>query len=376
MNKKEIAEIKRRLNPQFHNVTCIRGCYVNSQGEVISSFARSLEGMGEEEAEKYLAVFKKVLSGVQGQNLLDVEFTPEQVMDSPEHALLMRLKDTALTEDDSVNALFERIIPTLHPGEDHTLILLMHDGYDVPYRSQDGLRTTEMSTEVFHYILCAVCPVRLTRPSLGYNPDTNDFRSRESDWVVAMPEEGFMFPCFEERAADIYKALYYTRDTAQSHDELVQVLFAHQTPMPAAVQKETFQAVLQESLREDCSLEVLQAVQEQVMEKMEAQKSDRHAQPLKIDKYDVKETLAACGVKPANMQAFDESFDQRFGEQARLDAVNVVSPRQFEVRTSSVVIRVNADRSDLVETRVIDGRTYILIRAEEGVEVNGVSVVV
>jgi len=373
MNKKEISEIKRRLNPDFHNVTCIRGCYVNGQGEVISAFTRSLEEMGEEEAEKYLSIFKKVLSGSQGQNLLDIEFSPEQVIHSREHQLLMRLKDSALTDDEAVNALYEAIIPAL-PPEEHSLILVMHDGYDVPYRSQDGQRVAEMSTEVFHYILCAVCPVKLTKPILGYNPDTNDFRNRQSDWVASMPESGFMFPCFEERAADIYKALFYTKDTSQSHDELISSLFAFTPPMPAQAQKENFQAVLQESLREECSMEVLQAVHEQVMEKIEERKQDKNAPPLKIDKYDVKEVLAECGVKPAHMEAFDARFDQCFGDQAKLDAVNVVSPRQFEVKTPSVVIKVNSARADLVETRVIDGLPYILIRAEEGVEVNGVSV--
>lgn len=373
MNKKEIAEIKRRLNPEFHNITCIRGCYVNGQGEIISTFTRSVEGMGEEEAQKYLAIFKKVLSGVQGQNLLDIEFSPEQVMRSGEHQLLMRLKDTALTDDEVVNTLFENMIPALH-SQDHTLILVMHDGYDVPYRSQDGNRVSEMSTEVFHYILCAVCPVKLTKPILGYNPDTNDFRNRESDWVASMPEQGFMFPCFEERAADIYKALFYTKDTADSHEDLVHALFAFQPPMPAQVQKETFQAVLQESLGEDCSLEVMQAVHEQVMEKMEEQKADKQAPAPKIDKYDVKEVLAGCGVKPAHMEKFEERFDQQFGGQAQLDAVNLISPRQFQVKTPSVVIKVNSDRADLVETRIIDGLPYILIRAEEGVEVNGVNV--
>ena len=33
-----------------------------------------------------------------------------------------------------------------------------------------------------------------------------------------------------------------------------------------------------------------------------------------------------------------------------------------------------ADKRDLVETRVLGGAKYILIRAEEGVEVNGVPV--
>ena len=82
------------------------------------------------------------------------------------------------------------------------------------------------------------------------------------------------------------------------------------------------------------------------------------------------------GVSAARMEAFHDSFDQAFGEQARLDAVNIVSPRQFEVRTPAVVVKVNPDRSDLVETRLIDGHPYILIRADEGVEVNGVSVTV
>ena len=48
--------------------------------------------------------------------------------------------------------------------------------------------------------------------------------------------------------------------------------------------------------------------------------------------------------------------------------------KQLEVKTPDVTIKVNPERSDLVETRVIDGARYILIRAEEGVEVNGVQI--
>ena len=374
MNKKDIAEIKRRLQLEHNNITCIRGCYVNKQGEVISAFSRSLVGMAQEEAEKYLAIFKRVLSGTQGQNLLDIDFTPEQVMDSPEHQLLTALKDTALKDDDTVQYFFQQIMGSLRM-EDHYLILILHDGYDIPYRSsQDDSKAADMSDEVFHYVLCAICPVRLTKPTLSYDAAENDFHSKEADWIVSAPEMGFLFPAFEERAANIYRALYYTRDTAVSHDDFVSALFQSDLPMPAQVQKETFQAILQETLQEDCSLEVMQAVQDQVMEKMEEQKADKQAEPLKLTKYDVTDVLAECGVSPAHMEAFHEKYDQEFGQQARIDAVNIVSPKQFEVRTPSVVIKVNGDRSDLVETRTIDGHPYILIRADEGVEVNGVSV--
>ena len=376
MNKKDIGEIKRRFNLEHNNITCIRGCYVNNQGDVISTFSRSLVGMGQEEAEKYLAIFKRTLSGTQGQNLLDIEFPPEEILRSPEHQLLTALKDTALKDDETVEAFFQQIIANLHL-EDHYLILLIHDGYDIPYRSkQDGSRDNDMSTEVFHYILCSVCPVKLTRPALSYDAGRNDFCSKESDWIVGPPEMGFLFPAFEERAANIYEALYYTRDTADTHEDFINAVFHAEPPMSPAMEKETFQSILMETLQEDCSYEVMQAVHDQVMEKMEEQKAEKRSDPLKLTKYDVTDVLAECGVTPAHMEAFNEKYDQAFGEQARISAVNVASPKQFEVRTPSVVVKVNSDRSDLVETRVIDGHPYILIRADEGVEVNGVNVTV
>ena len=374
MNKKDIAEIKRRFNLEHNNITCIRGCYVNNQGEVISSFTRSLVGMAQEEAEKYLAIFKRTLSGNQGQNLLDIHFDPETMESAPEYQLLTALKDTALKDDETVEYFFQQLINGLHM-EDHYLILLMHDGYDIPYRSkEDGSKVADMSTEVFHYILCSVCPVRLTKPTLSYDAGKNDFRSRESDWIVGAPEMGFLFPAFEERAANVYQALYYTRDTAEGHDDFVNTVFQSELPMPADQQKEIFQNILKETLEEDCSYEVMQAVHEQVMERLEEKKQEKSSEPVELTKYDVTDVLAECGVSTEHMEAFNDKFDQEFGQQMRLNAVNVTNPKQFEVRTPSVVIKVNSDRTDLVETRVIDGHPYILIRADDGVEVNGVNV--
>lgn len=374
MNKKDIAEIKRRLNLEHHNITCIRGCYVNKQGEIISSFSRSLEGMPQEEAEKYLALFRRALSGTQGQNLLDVEFTPQQVMDSPEHRLLTALKDTALRDDETVEAFFQQIISHVQ-SQEHYLILLMHDGYDLPRRTgPEGRADAEMSTEVFHYVLCCVCPVKLTKPTLRYDADRNDFCSREADWIVGAPEMGFLFPAFEERAANLYQALYYTRDTAQNHEDFVEAVFQSPLPPPADTQTELFHAILQETLEEDCSLEVLQAMHDQVISRLEEQKTDKQAEPLKMSRFDVQDVLEECGVKPERVAAFADKYGETFGDQARISAVNIANPKQFSLSTPQVQIRIQSDRTDLVETRIIDGHAYILIRADEGVEVNGVSV--
>jgi len=373
MNKKDINEIRRRFNLEHHNITCIHGCYVNSQGEPISTFVRYLQGMGQEEAEKFLSIFKRTLSGTQSQNLLDINFTPQQVMESQEHKLLMALRDSALKDEEIVDYFFQQVRENLHM-EDHYLILLMHDGYDVPYRNSNGDKDEEQSSQVFHYILCSICPVKLTKPALAYDPAANNFHSKESDWVVGAPEMGFLFPCFEERSANIYRALYYTRDTQENHDDFVDALFQSELPMPAAVQKEAFQEILQESLQEECSYEVMQTVHEQVLEKMEEMKAEKITEPLKLGKHEVKKMLEECGVAPERTAVFEEKYDEKFGGLTDLSAVNIVSPKQFELRTPQVVIKVSPDRSDLVETRIIDGHPYILIRAEEGVEVNGVNI--
>ncbi len=233
-----------------------------------------------------------------------------------------------------------------------------------------------MSCAVFQYILCCVCPVKLTRPALTYDPGRNDFFSKEADWAVGAPDMGFLFPACEEGAANISRALYYTRDTAENHQNFVDAVFNAPLPPPAEAQQELFQAVLQTSLKEECSMEVMQALHDQVMEKMEEQKADKRAEPLKLTRYDVQDVLEECGVEPDRVAAFARQYDQAFGDQARISAVNIANPKQFSVRTPQVTIRVPSDRSDLVETRTIDGHVYILIRADEGVSVNGVSVTV
>ena len=373
MNRKEISEIRRRFNLDKNAISCVRGCYVNEKREIVSMFNRPLLSFPEEEAEKYLAIFRRTLAGVPGRNLVDMVFRPDQVMDGEEHRLLSAMRNTALKVEEGVQAFYQKVIDSLEI-EGNYLILLTHDAYDVPFRGKDDLKVDDASEEVFDYILCSICPVKLTKPALSYFASDNEFHDREQDWVVAAPELGFMFPTFDDRAANIYNALYYTRDTADMHDEFISAIFNTDAPMPAAEQKETFQALLEDAIGDDLSYDVVQTVHEQIRSMIEEQKSDKEAEAPVVSKREVKNMLEACGVPEERVSAFEEKYDADFGATIELSAQNIVDERKFEVRTPDVVIQVNPERSDLVETRVIDGFKYILIRADEGVEVNGVNI--
>ena len=65
MTSKEIGELRRRLRPDRTNMTAVRGFYISSGGEVLSSFRQSVALMRQEDKESYLSIFRRVLSGAQ-----------------------------------------------------------------------------------------------------------------------------------------------------------------------------------------------------------------------------------------------------------------------------------------------------------------------
>lgn len=373
MTEKEIAELRRRFRPEKNNITQIRGCYVNEKREIVTEISQSLNVMQEDEAESILSVLKRTLSGGVGKNLRDITFDTAQVVDSEEHKLLMALRSSALKDEDAVQTFFQRVIDTLNMGCNY-LILLTHDVYDVPYRSKDGEAQADASSEVFSYILCSVCPIKATKPALSYYITQNEFHNCKQDWLVAAPELGFLFPAFTDRCADIYSALYYSRDIAENHQDFVDAVFRRDMPMPAAAQKETFVSILADTLAEDCSYDVVQTVHEKLCELIVEHKANKEEEPLVVSKGTVRQVLQTCGVAEEHVAAFDAKYDAEFGVDVDLSPQNIINVKQLEVRTPEVSIQVSPEHSGLLETRIIDGIKYILIRADEGVAVNGINV--
>ena len=332
----------------------------------------SLALMTQEETETLLALLRRTLSGTLGKNLLDLSFETRQVVEGEEHRRLMRLRDTTLKDEEAVEEFFQLVRQSL-TLEGNYLILLVYDRYDVPYRAKDGERQEDAAAEVYSYLLCSICPVKQTKPALSYHVRENEFHNRRADWLVSPPELGFLFPAFDDRSTNLYNALYYTRDSGENHPELVEAVFRREAPMPAAAQKETFQTLLSDTLADECSCEVVQAVHDQLCELVEEHRERKEAEPLTLSKGAVKCVLKSCGVSDSHVEEFALRYDDAFGADMALSPRNLVE-KQIEVCTPDVVIKVSPERSDLVDTRVIDGVKYILIRADEGVEVNGVPV--
>ena len=373
MNEKEIGEIRRRFRRERSNMTAIYGCFVNDQKEIVTEYRQSTGMMSENEAERYFGLMKRTLSGTIGKNLIDITFRTSQVAGSPEHKLLMDLRECALKDDTLRMSLYKKIIESVHMDECY-LILVGCDSYDVPFKSKDDSTQADNSSEVYTYLTCAVCPVKQTKPNLHYVPEDKEFHDGGITQVAQAPAMGFLFPAFDNRATNIYNALFYTRDSALGHENLVDALFNVQAPKPAAEQKKSFEALLAASLKEECSLEVVQNVHDQLRQCIEMHKEAKVAEPLMISKEQVKTALEESGVSESHIAKFSVDYDETFGFEAELHPKNIIDNKKFEIHTPDVSIKVSPERSDLIETRIIGGVKYIMICADEDVEVNGVSI--
>lgn len=373
MNQKEIGEIRRRIRRDRSNMAAIYGCYVNTQKEIISEFKLGTGTMPENEAEKYFGMLKRVLSGSIGKNLIDITFKTSQVQNSAEHKLLMQLRETQLKDEEIRLTFYKKVMESLN-FQDSYLILLGSESYDVPFKSKDDTIQSDGSEEVYTYVICAVCPVKLAKTTLNYNAEDKVFHDGGVKQVVSVPELGFLFPAFDNRSTNIYNALYYTHSPKENHEGFVEAIFHTSVPQPAEEQRKSFEALLSRTLEDACSLDVVQTVHEQLCQSIELHKESKVAEPLLITKEQVKDSLNLCGVPEKNVAKFSVEYDTVFGADAELHPKNIINNKRLEITTPDVSIKVSPERSDLVQTRVIGGVKYILICADENVEVNGVPI--
>ena len=371
MIKQEINELKRLYTPSNCSITRICGCYVDGEKNKKTEFKEAFLSLPEEEIFKYFELLRKTLSGSLGKNLLNLDFPLASEQEGGTQAALLALRDSKLKDDALIEEFYDRVINTYEYVGNY-LILLIHDAYDVPGKTTDGLTMDDASDTVFEYIMCCICPVNLSKPGLSYDNINNEFHNRIRDWVVEMPETGFLFPSFNDRATDIHSTLFYSKNPEEAHSEFVENILGCTMPLSAGTQKEAFQALIEETLCDEVEYEVVKNIHENLTEMIEEHKEI--PEPLTLDKHQVKSLFEKSGVKEEKLTDFDKLYDAAAGEDTSLFVNNVANVRTFEVKTPDVVVKVNPERADLVNTLQIDGKRCLVIEINDHVEVNGITI--
>ncbi len=371
MNKKETLEIKKQFTNENCAITRICGCYVDAEKQIRTELKEAFLSLPEEEMFKYFEIFRKTLSGTLGRNLINLEFPLEQEMPDGTQAWLLKLRNSRLTDDLLLDEFYEKIINSYVYGENYYIILI-HAAYDIPKRAEDGLEMFDASDDTYEYLLCSICPVKLSKAGLCYNAEKNSIEDRIRDWIVEMPVTGFLFPAFNDRNTDLHSMLYYTKNPESLQPILMEEVFGCETPLSAKEQKETFGELLSGTLGDACDYETVISIHENLNELIEEKKD--LPEPPTLSKPEVKSLLVQSGASDEVMEHFEEQFDQTAGENTSFLATNLTSAKTLEVRTPDVVVKIAPEKAALMETRVIDGCSYLLIQIDDYIEVNGVAI--
>lgn len=371
MNKKEVLEIRKQYKPEDCSITRICGCYVDGNKEILALSKDAFLSLPDEEIFKYLMIFKQTLSGTIGKNLINLSFPLDQERPGGGQDFLLQLRNSKLQDDMLLEEFYQKIIGHYVYGENYYIILI-HVAYDIPGKSTDGSEMFDASDEVFEYLLCSICPVHLSKEGLCYNPETNHVENRIRDWILDPPVKGFLFPAFNDRSTDLHNLLYYSKKPEELQPDFIEQALGCTFQMSAGSQKDTFQSLVTYTLGEECEYDVIRNLHDNLQEILKETK-DAPELPV-LTKPEMKRLLAKSGANTDCMEHFDSNFDQIAGEKAEFLVTNIAETRKFSIETPDIVIKVNPDRADLVETKMIDGRQFLVIPMSDQVEVNGVRI--
>lgn len=413
MNRSDILEIKKRLKKESCSISRLCGCYVDANRNKVVELNENFLNLDDEEFYKYLEIAKKALSGTIGNNLLELDFPLDEEAVGGKQQFLMALRSSELKNEDLLERLYDLIIENYQYVGNY-LILIFHDTYDIITRTNDNLKLDE-SEEVYEYLLCAICPVTLSKPGLGYRQEENRIGARIRDWIVGIPDVGFLFPAFLDHSADIHKTDYYVRDARDSHEEFIENVLGCGAKKTATEQKQAFHAIVKQALGPDDEKgdEILLDIQDKLSNRLDMEEAaDGEESSVILTQETIAQVLEESGIEKGAALAIQENCKEEFGEELppvknlidtkALEANEKVKQEQElvkqvaqlktelieknqmieeeetfhnDVKTYDVVLRVKPEKADQIKSQVIGEQKYLLIPMGENehVNVNGVN---
>ena len=418
MNKKDVLEIKRRFKKEECTFTRMCGCYVDGNRNRVVEFAETFLNLEDEEFYKYLEIARKVLSGTIGNNLLELEFPMEEEAAGGRQQFLMGLRSSVLQNDDLLERFYDLIIDNYDYAGNY-LILIFHDAYDVMTKTSDNNKLDE-SEEVYEYLLCAICPVVLSKPGLGYLENDNRIGPRIRDWIVGAPESGFIFPAFTDRSTDIHSVMCYHKNAKAPHAELMEGALGCNAKRTATEQKQVLETIVKKAFGgdEDASREAFYDIQQGLSE-MAANQEENDNEPVRLTSHTISEIMAESNVPEGAAAMIEEAYSEEFQDEAPI-LENLIDTKVVEaagkikqerelvqkvgileqqledtrmlaglpanteeaptgdIKTYDVILRVKPEKASQIKSQIINGQKCLVIPMEENehAAINGVNTTV
>ncbi len=367
MDKLGIKEIKKTLSLKHICLDKFVSCYVGNDKEIISRSDGFFTGMDQNLQLKYMEIFKKVLSGKFAKNLYSIGYSKET---KDQQQKLIALKESELTNG-QVDEFFKEVINT-YDCAGRFIIIAAYGTYDVPRKASDG-SILEDGTDVYSFIITAICPVELVREGLVFNEDTKTFEEKFTDWAISKPTTGFLYPAFNDRQEDASEILYYTKSEKERQERFAENVLGAVIEKTETELQNNFQNIIRATFDRDCDFDAVRQVTDIIKENIEEAVSS--GEEYVLDKPEFRNLVKRAGADEEALKRFEEAYDDNLGGKEHLSADTVIDKNKILIKSDVLKLDVKSESSDLIETRVINGREYILLPVTNNLSVNGIPIV-
>lgn len=376
MNNNELKEIRSQFKKTNKNFTISRlaTAYVVPkipQTEVPVLEIRDWDDFREAEQEIYLSIFKKALSGKMGKNLMEYVFDREAGEENEYQKKLYSLNQEALSNEEGVKEFLQQVMDnTGYAGK--YLITIASCEYAVPELDKNGEVLPDGNRSSFRFLLLCTNPVDLTDIGLFYNQETEAMEKKVDEDMHVLPAvmDAFMFPVFADRAADISRMLYYTAKPKSPNEELILSLSGKEAEMPYDREQDSFSTLLQDLAQEELSFGLVRDVYQNIRGMIEDSEEN---EAFEISKPQMKELLADSGLSAGKLERFSAVYDHCVGED-ELRPINMMDTQKMTVKMPDIQVSVKKEAAGKVRTEVVDGKRYLMIEMDEGLQVNGLEI--
>ncbi|AZU62317.1 DUF4317 domain-containing protein [Neobacillus mesonae] len=377
MNKKDIANIRKefKLDNYRMNIREIFNVYVKKEsGEIYHQVCQPFQMLEQETQELFLANFKKVLTGHLDAKLFELKFRRDE--DYTTQTILFEgiQAESEDWQDNMIDIVGKMFAHAVY--EFDTVVTFIRGEYRKPTKKRNQESEEGGDDEVYAnpFILCSLNKTDLPKKALLFDYIEKEYKSYHMvDPIINLdsPMSGFLFPAFNDNAADVNHILYCAGKVNQPDYTFIEKVLDCEDIFTAQDDKDCFGFILKEVIGDEVDSKVISNVYEEIDRVVQESQEKEESEVPTIDHRDIERILKVSGVENVEAAKVEHAFKSVVTDEKHEFKATSLVPKSIKIETKIADVTINPKELKNVKYITYEGKRCLLLEVDEEVVVEG-----
>jgi hypothetical protein len=377
LNKKDIANIRKqfKLDNYRMNIREIFNVYVKKEsGEIYHQVCRPFQMLEQETQELFLANFKKILTGHLDAKLFELKFKRD-VDYSTQTILFEGMQAESEDWQDNMLEIVGKMFA--HAAyEFDTVVTFIRGEYRKPTKKRNPESEEGGDDEVYanSFILCSLNKTDQPKKALLFDYIEKEFKpSQGVDPIINLdsPMSGFLFPAFNDNAADVNRILYCAGKVNQPDFTFIEKVLDCEDIITAQEDKDCFDFILKEVIGDEVDSTVISNVYEEI-DRVVLESAEKEEDEIPtLDQRDIERILTVSGVENVEPAKVEHAFKAVVEDEKHEFKASSLIPKTIKISTKVADVTINPKDMKYVKYITYEGKRCLLLEVDEEVVVEG-----